>query len=198
MYVVDDDAAVRDSLQLLLHSVGLDSQSYATAAEFLDGFDPARPGCLLLDIRLPGMSGLELQERLSSLHMDLPIIFVTAHGDVPMAVEALKAGAVDFIQKPFRDQVLVDKIQRALAANLRRRAEKAAYDRIAARIDSLTPRERQVMDMIVAGKANKVIASELQISQRTVEIHRARVMRKMEAQSLSHLVKMAIQTKRPS
>ncbi|NIM51026.1 MAG: response regulator [Gemmatimonadales bacterium] len=192
VFIVDDDAPVRESLKLLMRSVGLGAEAYPSANEFLDAYDPTRPGCVVLDVRMPGMSGLELQERLDSLKSTLPIIFVTAHGDVPMAVKAVKAGAADFIQKPFRDQELLDKIQHAIEINAQRREAVADQQAIATRIASLTPREREVMEKVVGGKANKLIAIDLGISQRTVEIHRARVMEKMRAHSVSHLVQMVI------
>jgi FixJ family two-component response regulator len=191
-FVVDDDAAVRDSLALLLRSVGLKSESFSSAQDFLEIFDATRPGCLILDVRMPGMSGLELQEQLEKLHSTLPIIFLTAHGDVPMAVAAVKAGAVDFIQKPFRDQDLLDKIQHAIAEDAQIRKKLADRDDILSRIESLTRREQEVMEMVVDGKANKVIAIDLGLSQRTVEIHRARVMQKMAADSVSQLVQMVM------
>ncbi|KPJ92389.1 MAG: histidine kinase [Gemmatimonas sp. SG8_17] len=194
-FVVDDDAAVRDSLRLLLRSIGLKAETYPSAAEFLQGYDATRPGCLVLDVRMPGMSGLELQEKLEELHSTLPIIFLTAHGDVPMAVKAVKAGAIDFIQKPFRDQELIDKIQHAMEENARTRRRLTDHQGIVARIESLTPREHQVMELVVAGKANKVIAIDLGLSQRTVEIHRARVMKKMAADSVSQLVQMVMQAR---
>jgi FixJ family two-component response regulator len=195
VFVVDDDSAVRDSLALLLRSVGLKGEAYSSAAEFLEAYDANRPGCLVLDVRMPGMSGLELQEKLEELHSTLPIIFLTAHGDVPMAVKAVKAGAVDFIQKPFRDQDLIDKIQHAIEEDARIRTKLADRQEILSRIESLTPREHEVMDMVVAGNANKVIAIDLGLSQRTVEIHRARVMRKMGADSVSQLVQMVIRVR---
>jgi len=192
VFVVDDDPAVRDSLALLLRSVGLKGEVFSSAPEFLDAYDPTRPGCLVLDVRMPGMSGLELQQRLDNLHSTLPIIFLTAHGDVPMAVAAVKAGAADFIQKPFRDQDLLDKIQHAIAQDGRIREKLADRQNILSRIESLTPREQEVMEMVVDGKANKVIAIDLGLSQRTVEIHRARVMQKMGADSVSQLVQMVM------
>lgn len=195
VFIVDDDAAVRDSLGLLLRSVGLRHESYSSASHFLETYDPARPGCLVLDVRMPGMSGLELQEELQKRHSTLPIIFLTAHGDVPMAVAAVKAGAVDFVQKPFRDQDLIDKIHHAINQDSRIREKLADRRKILSRIDSLTPREREVMDMVVNGKANKVIAIDLGLSQRTVEIHRARVMRKMNADSVSQLVQMVMRAR---
>lgn len=190
VFVVDDDADVLEAIAFLLHGVGLEVETYASAKEFLEVYDPLRPGCLVLDVRMPGMSGLELQERLEALGSTLPIIFLSAHGDVPIAVHAIKAGAVDFLEKPFRDQELIDKIQQAIEANARLREGLAERNRIAARIDSLTPREREVMELVVQGKTNKAIGSELGLSQRTVEIHRARVMRKMQADSLPELVQM--------
>jgi FixJ family two-component response regulator len=192
VFVVDDDPAVRDSLALLLRSVGLNGEAFASAQDFLEAHDAERPGCLVLDVRMPGMSGLELQQQLEALHSTLPIIFITAHGDVPMAVAAVKAGAVDFIQKPFRDQDLLDKIQHAIAADVRIREKLADRRDILDRIESLTPREQEVMEMVVDGKANKVIAIDLGLSQRTVEIHRARVMQKMAAESVSQLVQMVM------
>lgn len=192
VFVVDDDPAVLDSLSLLVRSVGLQVETFVSARDFLDAYDPGRPGCLVLDVRMPGMSGLELQERLEELGSTLPIVFVTAYGDVPMAVRAVKAGAVDFIQKPFRDQDLLEKIGRAIDENARLREETTTIEAIAARMDSLTPREREVMEHVVAGRSNKAVARELGLSQRTVEVHRARVMEKMQADSLADLVRMVL------
>jgi len=193
VFVVDDDDAVRTSLRLLLKSVGLPVETFASAQEFLDGFDAERAGCLVLDIRMPGMSGLELQQRLNEIHAIVPIVFITGHGDVPMAVEAMQHGAVDFIQKPFRDQDLIDRINQALEKDRDNRAGLRERDTILHRIEQLTPREREVLDLVTKGKANKVIAGDLGVSQRTVEIHRARVMEKMAASSLAHLVRMVIE-----
>jgi len=192
VFVVDDDPGVRDSLQLLIKSIGLDAETYPSADDFLEAYDPETPGCLVLDVRMPGMSGLELQQELASRSSTLPIIFVTAHADVPMAVDAVKAGAADFVQKPFRDQDLIDKIQHAIEENARVRLELADQAQIASRIASLTPREREVMALVVEGKANKVVAHSLGLSQRTVEIHRARVMEKMHAESVAQLVQMVM------
>jgi two-component system response regulator FixJ len=192
VFVVDDDPGVGDAIRLLLRSVGLPALTFSSADEFLRAFEPDQAGCLVLDVRMPGMSGLELQGKLTEMGSTLPIIFITAHGDVPMAVNAVKAGAVDFLQKPFRDQEILDKIQDALATNAQRRAEQADLDEARARIDSLTPREREVMDLVVEGKANKNIARDLGISQRTVEIHRARVMEKMGARSVPRLVQLVM------
>ena len=193
VFVVDDDDAVRTSLRLLLKSVGLPVETFASAQEFLDGFDAERAGCLVLDIRMPGMSGLELQQRLNEIHAIVPIVFITGHGDVPMAVEAMQHGAVDFIQKPFRDQDLIDRINQALEKDRDNRAGLKERDAIRRRMQQLTPREREVLDLVTQGKANKVIAGDLNVSQRTVEIHRARVMEKMGASSLAHLVRMVIE-----
>ncbi|KPJ82650.1 MAG: histidine kinase [Gammaproteobacteria bacterium SG8_30] len=196
VFVVDDDEAVRTSLRLLLKSVGLPVETFASAQEFLDQFDPDRAGCLVLDIRMPGMSGLELQQHLNDRHSIMPVVFITGHGDVPMAVEAMQAGAVDFIQKPFRDQDLIDRINRALEKDREMRGELRERDEIRRRMSQLTPREREVLELVTQGKANKVIAGDLNVSQRTVEIHRARVMEKMGASSLAHLVRMVIEAHR--
>ncbi|MEE9255194.1 MAG: response regulator FixJ [Pseudomonadales bacterium] len=190
VFIVDDDDEVRDSLEDLVDSVGLKAEIFASAQEFLAAYDPLRAGCLVLDIRMPGMSGLELQEKLGEQQAVLPIIFITGHGDVPMAVEAMRRGAVDFIQKPFRDQDLLDRINSALAQGVGRREDMEEQRAIEERINSLTRRERQVMEMVVEGKANKVIAIDLGLSQRTVEVHRANVMEKMRAKTLADLVRM--------
>jgi two-component system, LuxR family, response regulator FixJ len=190
VYVVDDDEAVRDSLGMLLKSVGLSCEEYASAADFLDAYDPGRHSCLVADIRMPGLSGLELQQRLNERHAEIPVIFITGHGDVPMAVNAMKAGAVDFIQKPFRDQDLIDRIHTALAQDRERRSEREELRLIRKRLETLTPRETEVMDRVVRGQANKVIALDLGVSQRTVELHRARVMRKLGMRSLADLVRV--------
>lgn len=195
VFVVDDDEAVRDSLSMLMRSVGLAVETYSSALEFLDGFDADRTGCLVLDVRMPGMSGIELQEQLAGKEATLPIIFITGHGDVPMAVHALRAGAVDFIQKPFSDQALLDRIHQALAQHARDREAAARKSTIRERIARLTPREKEVMLMVADGKANKVIAIDLGVSERTVEIHRARVMEKMRASTLPDLVKMVVESR---
>ncbi len=184
---------MRDALKLLLRSVGQSVETYGAGQEFLEAYSEDRPGCLVLDIRMPGMSGLELQQKLNEKHSILPIIFITGHGDVPMAVEAMQAGAVDFIQKPFRDQDLIDRINQALEKDTSNRAALGERNDIRRRLETLTPREREVLDLVVHGKANKVIAGDLKLSQRTVEIHRARVMEKMQASSLAHLVRMVLE-----
>lgn len=188
VYLVDDDEAIRDSLGLLLQSVGLECEVYASALEFLGAYDPERHSCLVADIRMPGLSGLELQQRLNEQRADVPVIFITGHGDVPMAVNAMKSGASDFIQKPFRDQDLIDRIHKALAKDRERRASRVEENAIRDRLATLTPRETEVMRRVVRGQANKVIALDLGVSQRTVELHRARVMRKLKMRSLAELV----------
>ncbi|NNM60600.1 MAG: response regulator transcription factor [Steroidobacteraceae bacterium] len=190
VYVVDDDDGMRRALSLLLSTVGFATQSYARPSEFLANLKPDEPGCLVLDIRMPEMSGLELQQQLNRIGCMLPIIFITGHGDVPMAVQAMKAGAFEFIQKPFREQDLLDQINHALRHDAESRLNVARRTEVLRRLDTLTPRERQVMDMVVDGGANKVIAIDLGLSERTVEIHRAKVMEKMGARSVAHLVKL--------
>ena len=192
VFIVDDDEAVRNSLRLLVKSVGLAASSTNSAQEFLASYDPEHPGCLVLDVRMPGMSGLELQQHLNLRGALIPVIFITGHGDIPMAVEAMQQGAFDFLQKPFRDQDLVDRIQRALEKDRNSRDELTQRNRIRERLDTFTPREREVLDLIVSGKPNKIMAADLGLSQRTVEIHRARVMEKMGASSLAQLVRMTL------
>ncbi len=192
VFIVDDDDAVRDSLSFLMKSIGIESRSFASATEFLEFYDDNIAGCLVLDIRMPGMSGLELQDRLNEINAILPIIFITGHGDVPMAVEALKKGALDFIQKPFRDQDLIDRINHALDQDHDSRNILSEKREILDHMDQLTNREKEVMELVVQGNPNKIIAADLDVSQRTVEIHRARVMEKMRARSLAQLVRMSI------
>lgn len=190
VFIVDDDAAIRVAMQALLDSVNIAHEIYASADEYLENVGEQRPGCLVLDIRMPGLGGLELQDELINRGNTVPIIFITGHGDVPMAVEAMQKGAVDFIQKPFRDQELLDRIREALATDKQRREKQQVHDEVTRRLKKLTKREREVFNLVVTGKPNKVIAYELGVSQRTVEIHRARVMEKMQARSLANLVKM--------
>jgi len=192
IFVVDDDEGVRNSLRFLLKSVGLTTRALGSASEFLQVYQPSQPGCLVLDVRMPGMSGLELQEQLNLRGATIPVIFITGHGDVPMAVEAMQHGAFDFLQKPFRDQDLIDRIQRALERDMRNRAALTQHEKIRARLESLTPREREVLSLMTRGMPNKVMAAELGVSQRTVEIHRARVMEKSGAASLAQLVRMVM------
>ena len=190
VYIVDDDQAIRHGMSLLLMSVHIDHQVFNSADEFLELFDGNNNGCLVLDIRMPGLGGLELQEKLIESDIALPIIFITGHGDIPMAVEAMQKGAFDFIQKPFRDQELLDRIGDALNTALERQSERALKHDVRTRINTLTKREHEVLDLVVTGKPNKIIAYELGVSQRTIEIHRARVMEKMAARSLAELVRM--------
>jgi len=194
VFVIDDDEAVRASLRLLLKSVGLPATAYCSAPEFLSGYDARHPGCVVLDVRMPGMSGLELQQILNVRGATVPVIFITGHGDIPMAVEAMQHGAFDFLQKPFRDQDLLDRVQRALEKDHRTRQELKEKDHIRERLTSLTPREHEVLTLISRGKPNKVVAADLGVSQRTVEIHRARVMEKMGASSFAQLVRMVLDT----
>jgi two-component system response regulator FixJ len=190
--VVDDDSGIRNAMRSLLKSVGLESALYASAQEFLAAYQAAQPGCLVLDIRMPGKSGLELQQELNMLGAVIPVIFMTGHGDIPMAVEAMQHGAFDFLQKPFRDQDLLDRIQRAIVRDSEQRQTLGEHARIKAYVESLTAREREVLDLMTQGKQNKVIAQDLGVSPRTIEIHRARVMEKMNAQSVAQLVRMML------
>jgi FixJ family two-component response regulator len=192
VFIVDDDEGVRNSLRFLLKSVGLTTRTLSSAQEFLDAYKQSQPGCLVLDVRMPGMSGLDLQQQLNLRGATIPVIFITGHGDIPMAVDAMQHGAFDFLQKPFRDQDLIDRIQRALERDARSRAALTQHSKIRERIESLTPREREVLALMTRGKPNKVMAAELGVSQRTVEIHRARVMEKSGAASLAQLVRMVM------
>ncbi|MEN8166629.1 MAG: response regulator transcription factor [Pseudomonadota bacterium] len=192
VFIVDDDEEVRNGLQLLLESVGLSVTCYASAANYLDTFDASLPGCLVVDIRMPGMSGLDMQEKLKEQPIHPPVIIITGHGDVPMAVRAVKTGAVDFIEKPFRDQILLDSVHRAIEMDAKQRGEASRLSDIRYRLSQLTPREREVLDLVVKGKRNKNISMELGITLSTVEAHRSRVMEKMEADSLSSLMRMML------
>lgn len=196
IFIVDDDKEVRESIGFLMQSVGLASHSYARAQDYLDDFDEALPGCLILDVRMKGMSGLMLQEHLSTFPVHPPVIIITGHGDVPMAVQAVQAGASDFIEKPFNDQVLLDSIHKAIEQDAKNRGIAAKIAEIQGRVDRLTEREREVMGMVVEGKLNKVIAYDLGISQSTVESHRGKVMEKMEAKTLSDLMRMMLSLNR--
>ena len=192
VFVVDDDRAMRDSLSWLLDSVGLRVRSYATAAEFLADHDPAQPGCLVLDVRMPGMSGLDLQAELARRGVELPTIVITGHAEVSMAVRAVKAGALDFIEKPFSDQLLLDRVRQALEIDLEVREVRRRREDALRRLATLTAREREVLNLVVAGKANKEIASELGVSPKTVEVHRAHVMSKMCVDSLAELIRITL------
>ena len=193
VFIVDDDQAVARSLRWLIETVRLRVETYGSAQSFIDGYDPARPGCLVLDVRMPGMSGLELQERLAAQRIHIPIIFITGHGDVQMAVRAVQAGAFDFVEKPFNDQDLLDRIQRAITRDAEWRDRDLQQARLRALFATLTPREAEVLDLVVEGLSNKAVANALGLSAKTVEVHRAKVMEKMHARSLSDLVKMAMQ-----
>jgi len=190
IYVVDDDDSMRQAIALLLRTVGYTPVVYARPGEFLAKYDPDQHGCLVLDIRMPEMSGLEVQQQLNRTGSMLPVIFITGHGDIPMAVQAMKDGAFDFLTKPFRDQDLLDRINSALKQDAENRAAVERKADLKRREESLTPREREVLALIVDGKANKVVAIDLALSERTVEIHRANVMEKMGARSVAHLVRM--------
>lgn len=189
-HIVDDDEAIRDALEWLFKSRGVASRSWASAEDFLAAWRPAWRGCVVLDIRMAGLSGPECFEALRARESALPVVFITGHGDVPMAVQALKNGAFDFIEKPFDDNALVDVVVKALEADARRQVVEASREAVAARLAQLTPREREVMDLILAGKFNKVIADALHISMRTVEVHRARVFEKMEVRSAVELAQL--------
>jgi FixJ family two-component response regulator len=192
VFIVDDEQPVGDSIAMLLSTVGIETRVYREARAFLDDYTADQPGCLLLDVRMPRMSGLELQQELVRHNVALPVIFITGHGDVPMAVEAMRAGALDFIQKPFNDEELIRRVQGALEDDAKQREILRRREEILRRWDGLTPREREVAQRMADGQANKVMAAELGLSERTVELHRARVMQKMEVRSVAQLVRMII------
>ena len=192
IHVVDDDDAVRDSLRFLLETEGFSVRTYETALQLLDAADHLEPGCIVTDVRMPSMSGLELVRRLGAMGVDLPVVVMTGHGDVPLAVEAMKAGVVDFIEKPFDHEVMLAAIRAALAKTRGRPADDPQIAAIRARLEGLSARETEVLDRLVAGKPNKIIAYELGISPRTVEVYRANVMTKTQAGSLSELVRMSL------
>lgn len=192
IYVVDDDIAILQSIKWLLDSADWQIQTYSDAQTFLKNYQPDSIGCLVSDICMPGMDGLELQEELINNNIDIPIIFMTGHGDVPMAISAMKAGAIEFLTKPFDDEILIETIKRGIEKDIERHKKMNTKEKIKARIDKLTPREKEVMKLIVAGKLNKIIASELKISAKTVELHRSKIMQKMEVTSLANLVKLYV------
>lgn len=191
MFVIDDDPSVRDALDSLIRSVALNVQSFATTEEFLQTKRPEAPGCIVLDVRLPGRSGLDFQHEMIKSDIRLPVIFITGHGDVPMSVKAIKAGAIEFLTKPFREQDLLDAIHDGIARNRTQRQTAEAAGKLGSRFSALTPREREIMLQVVSGRPNKQIAAELKLSEFTVKVHRGHVMRKMKAKSLADLVRMA-------
>ena len=197
VYIVDDDASVCRALARLVRSVGLQVETFSSAKAFLDHPAPDRPACLVLDIRLPGSSGLELQSALSQAHREIPIIFITGHGDVPTSVRAMKGGAVDFLQKPFNDQDLLDCIHRAIPMARQQTIERAERAELQGRFDTLTPREREVLALVVTGILNKQIADQLGAAEKTIKVHRGRVMEKMRAHSVPDLVHMVEKLKPP-
>jgi len=192
VYVVDDDPGVRASLRRLLEEVSLPCEACGTANEFLELYDPASPGCLVLDVRMPGMSGIELHKRLVAEGVTIPVIMISGHGDIPMAAESMRRGAVDFMEKPVSPQVLLDRIQQALSQDAETRRTKAERDAVATRAASLTAREREVVDLAVTGLANKQIAARLGVSPQAIDAHRAKAMRKMQASSVPELVRLMI------
>jgi FixJ family two-component response regulator len=191
VFVVDDDPSIRTLLSKLLRSVGLHVEAFASSVDFLAQPPPSGPACLVLDVRMPGLSGLDLQERLAQLGLDIPIIFITGFGNVPQSVRAMKAGAIDFLQKPFENQALLDAVNRALERDRTARLHQGEIKEMVARLTTLTPREREVFHLVAAGLANKQVADELNLSEKTVKIHRGNVMRKMEARTFADLVRMA-------
>ncbi|MFA9460057.1 response regulator transcription factor [Thiohalorhabdus sp. Cl-TMA] len=193
VFIVDDDSAALDATTALVRSVGLQAMAYSSASQFLKEYDPEWSGCLVLDVRMPEMSGLHVQDKLRERELDVPVIVLTAHGDVPVTVHAMKAGAFDFLEKPCSEEVLLDTIQRAIEQDREVRKRTQESCRLAARMENLTQREREILDQIRAGKANKVIAIELGLSERTIEAHRSRIMEKLEARSLSDLIQMILQ-----
>ena len=198
VFVVDDDRSVRSSLKLLISSVGLQVESFESADTFLQRKPPDAPSCLVLDVRLRGSSGLDFQRELAARNIHIPIVFITGHGDIPMSVRAMKAGAVEFLTKPFRDQDLLDAVRIALERDRARREQEKEVADLQQRFNSLTPREQEVITMVVSGMLNKQIADQLGVAENTVKVHRSRVMEKMQAQSVAELVRMIEKLKTPS
>jgi len=200
VFVVDDDASVREALDGLFRSIGLQAKTFGSAAEFLQNKLPDAPSCLVLDVRLPGLSGLDFQTELAAAGLHIPIIFMTGHGDIPMTVKAMKAGAVEFLPKPFRDQDMLDAVQQALERDRERRERNSGLAKLKSSFDTLTPREQEVMGLVTAGLMNKQVAGEIGVSEITAKVHRGNIMRKMGAKSLAELVRMAdaLGVRRPS
>jgi len=193
VFVVDDESAVGVSIKRLLHSVGLEARHFTSASEFLRAKRPDAPGCIVLDVRLPDLSGLDLQQELAKANVDLPVIFVTGHADIPMTVRAMKAGAVEFLTKPFREQELLEAVQRAISRHRQTLDRRASMRVLQSRYELLTPREREVYPLVASGLLNKQVAAELNASEKTIKVHRGQLMQKMEAHSLSDLIRMAEQ-----
>jgi FixJ family two-component response regulator len=193
VFVVDDESAVGVSIKRLLHSVGLEARHFTSASEFLRAKRPDAPGCIVLDVRLPDLSGLDLQQELAKANVDLPVIFVTGHADIPMTVRAMKAGAVEFLTKPFREQELLEAVQRAISRHRETLDRRASMRVLQSRYELLTPREREVFPLVASGLLNKQVAAELNASEKTIKVHRGQLMQKMEARSLSDLIRMAEQ-----
>ena len=191
VFVVDDDVDMRDSLKFLMRSAGLRVQTFSSANAFVEAFDPRAPGCLVLDVRMPVMSGIELFERLTVLHSTLPVIFMTAHADVPTAVRALKSGAAEFLEKPFDRKSLLDRVQSAIREDSQRREQSLRWEGMAARMASLTAREREILDLLLAGSSNKLMAAQLSITERAVEMRRASILKKLNVASLAEMVRLA-------
>ena len=192
VFVVDDDSDVRHIVSLLVRSVNLQSELYSSARDFLDAYDPARPGCLVLDVRMPDMSGIELQDELAARHIEIPIIMVTAHGEIPMVTHAMRAGALDFIQKPFSRQTLLDRINQAVEVDARMRDKRSRQENLTALVERVSVREHEVMNLLVAGKTTKEIARKLNISSKTVDNHRAKVLAKMEVDNVPQLILLVL------
>lgn len=196
VYIVDDDEAVRDSLDLLMQSVGLNAKCFASAQTFLDAYDASKPGCLILDVRMPEMSGLDLQRVLNEKQIQIPIIIITGHGDVPIAVRAMKAGAMDVLEKPFNDQNLLDAITKAITKSSEAFEDQFSRDKFKQRAGHLSPREREIMDLLILGNGSKAIAAQLGISSKTVDVHRIHIMEKMEVKSVVELARLAVSAKK--
>jgi two-component system, LuxR family, response regulator FixJ len=198
VFIVDDDAAIRKSLEMLLKSVGHASESYRSAQEFLDAYEPSRPGCLILDIRMPGMSGLELQRTLRERGHEIPVIIITGHGDVPVAVRSLKEGALEFLEKPFSKQMLLEHVREALQRDAASRSLRGSHQARTSKLALLTPREQEVLELVVAGKVSKEIAAQLGLSKKTVDVHRTHIMQKLQVETLADLVQLVMRTRLPA